>query len=45
MLVNGMVLGIFQHDGINFTFAQSFKKFFVAWVGQPKKGILGDSYL
>lgn len=39
-----MVLGGFQHDGINFTIAQSFKKLFVAWVDEPKKGILGDSY-
>jgi hypothetical protein len=44
MFVNGMVLGGFQHDGINFTIAQSFKKLFVAWVDEPKKGILGDSY-
>jgi hypothetical protein len=29
-LVNGMVLGVYQQDGINFTIAQSFWKLFVA---------------
>jgi hypothetical protein len=40
MLVNGMVLGVFQHNGINFTIAQSFRKLFVAWVSQPKNMVI-----